>query len=300
MSFARSTQKQFKEIEKTFEKAMAIAKEKESLKKAVNYLISMDVLHNNPEEIVNLFRLRQDQIDPALLGDYLGEGGCDAQEEEFYKEVREYYMKGTSYAGVPFVEALRMMLTQGGFKLPGEGQKIERFVDSFSKTYYNDNPNSFEDSDVCMVLAFSTIMLNTDAHNPNVRKDRKMKKEEFVSQNRGINNGKDLPREMLEDIYDTIVNNEIKIPRADPLGGQVNVLSSPSDLFEFEMVQVCRSCQAILKTKLEQPPQYITEPTPDISRLLAEMLIPVVISLVSTIFDYYETYRNITAEVVYI
>lgn len=101
-----------------------------------------------------------------------------------------------------------------------------------------------------MVLAFSTIMLNTDAHNPNVRKDRKMTKEEFVKQNRGIDNGKDLPREMLEDIFDTIVNNEIKIPKANPLGGELNRPSSPAELFEFEMVKTCRSCQAILKSKV--------------------------------------------------
>lgn len=44
-----------------------------------------------------------------------------------------------------------------------------------------------------MVLAYSTIMLNTDAHNPNVKANRKMTKKQFVSNNRGIDGGKDLP-----------------------------------------------------------------------------------------------------------
>lgn len=107
---------QSKQEEEHYEKAMEIAREKESLKKGIKYLITMGIIHQDEDEIVNLFRLHQDKIDDALLGDYLGEGGDTPEEEQFYKNVREIFMKGTSYAGVPFVEALRMMLTQGGFK----------------------------------------------------------------------------------------------------------------------------------------------------------------------------------------
>ena len=54
-------------------------------------------------------------------------------------------------------------------------------------------------------------MLNTDLHNPNIPDEKKMKKEEFVSNNRGINDGKDLPRELLEGIYDTILTDPITL-----------------------------------------------------------------------------------------
>ena len=37
-------------------------------------------------------------------------------------------------------------------------------------------------TDTAYILAFSTIMLNTDAHNPNVVK--KMSKQQFISNNR--------------------------------------------------------------------------------------------------------------------
>ncbi len=57
----------------------------------------------------------------------------------------------------------------------------------------------FESADCLYVLAFSTIMLNTDIHNPSVK--RKMTIAQFVAQNRGINNTKDLPREFLEELY---------------------------------------------------------------------------------------------------
>lgn len=50
-------------------------------------------------------------------------------------------------------------------------------------------------TDTCYVLSFSIIMLNTSLHNPNVR-DRPPF-ERFVSMNRGINDGSDLPEELL-------------------------------------------------------------------------------------------------------
>ena len=50
-------------------------------------------------------------------------------------------------------------------------------------------------SDTCYVLAFSVIMLNTSLHNPSVKD--KPDVERFVSMNRGINDGQDLPREVL-------------------------------------------------------------------------------------------------------
>ena len=49
--------------------------------------------------------------------------------------------------------------------------------------------------DTCYVLAFSVIMLNTSLHNPSV-KDRP-DVDRFIAMNRGINDGQDLPREVL-------------------------------------------------------------------------------------------------------
>jgi len=54
-------------------------------------------------------------------------------------------------------------------------------------------------------------MLNTDAHNPAINKKNKMNKDQFIHNNRGINGGKDLPPEFLEDLYQRIVEEEIKM-----------------------------------------------------------------------------------------
>lgn len=50
-------------------------------------------------------------------------------------------------------------------------------------------------SDTCYVLSFAIIMLNTSLHNHNVRD--KPTVERFISMNRGINEGGDLPEELL-------------------------------------------------------------------------------------------------------
>lgn len=63
--------------------------------------------------------------------------------------------------------------------------------------------------DTAYVLAYSTILLNTDAHNPQVK--HRMTKTDFLKNNRGINDGADLPEEFLHSIYDEIVTNEIRM-----------------------------------------------------------------------------------------
>ena len=56
-----------------------------------------------------------------------------------------------------------------GFRLPGEAQKIDRLMEKFAERYVNCNPDAFKSADVAYVLAYSVILLNTDAHNPQVK-----------------------------------------------------------------------------------------------------------------------------------
>lgn len=50
-------------------------------------------------------------------------------------------------------------------------------------------------SDTCYILSFAIIMLNTSLHNPCVKD--KTTFERFISMNRGINNGENLPDDLL-------------------------------------------------------------------------------------------------------
>ena len=69
------------------------------------------------------------------------------------------------------------------FRLPGEAQKIDRIVKSFATVFSNMNVENlmFGNVNEVYVLSFSVVMLNTDAHNPNVPKEQKMGVNEFVN-----------------------------------------------------------------------------------------------------------------------
>lgn len=95
------------------------------------------------------------------------------------------------------------------FRLPGEAQKIDRYMLKFAEKYTTGNPEVFANADTAYILAFSVILLNTDAHNPQVK--RPMTKPEFIKNNRGIDDGKDLDGELLSEIYDEINANEIRM-----------------------------------------------------------------------------------------
>ena len=60
-------------------------------------------------------------------------------------------------------------------------------------TLYHIERNCF--SDTCYVLSFAIIMLNTSLHNPSVKD--KPTVERFIDMNRGINDGGNLPVELL-------------------------------------------------------------------------------------------------------
>lgn len=69
-------------------------------------------------------------------------------------------------------------------------------MERFAHRYCELNPSIFQHPDTCFVLSFAIIMLNTSLHNPAVKDKQTI--EQFITMNRGIDNGDDLPRELLE------------------------------------------------------------------------------------------------------
>jgi len=128
------------------------------------------------------------------------------------------YLGGINFAGVSFDTSLRNLLTSGGFRLPGEAQKIERFLEAFAECYWRANKSSFSKPDMVLILSFSAVMLNTDLHNPNIKKSRKMTLEQFVRNLSGVDDGADLPLSLLTETYHSIERKEIALPRFDPEG----------------------------------------------------------------------------------
>ena len=151
-------------------------------------------------------------LDKAKLGIYLSKG--PESSFPFHTKVRQQFIELYDFTDLNFSAALRLFLSR--FRLPGEAQCIDRFMESFSSELYKQqsgNMSTFKDADAVYVLSFSTIMLNTDLHNPTIKESNRMTKEQFIKNNRGINAGEDLPVEYLSDLYDQIKGNQIQVQR---------------------------------------------------------------------------------------
>jgi brefeldin A-inhibited guanine nucleotide-exchange protein len=154
---------------------------------------------DSPQDIAN-FLLANDRLDKAMIGEYLGEG--DPQNVA----IMHAFVDSMDFTKRRFVDSLRTFLQS--FRLPGEAQKIDRFMLKFAERYLLGNPNAFANADTAYVLAYSVIMLNTDQHSMKIKAPR-MTKEDFIKNNRGINDNHDLPEEYLGGIFDEISQNEI-------------------------------------------------------------------------------------------
>ncbi|XP_074312123.1 ARF guanine-nucleotide exchange factor GNL2 [Silene latifolia] len=171
-------------------------------------------------------------LNKTALGDYLGDP------DEFHLRVLNEFTSTFDFTGMILDSALRTYLET--FRLPGESQKIQRILEAFSEKFFDQQSSeTFETKDAVFILCYSLIMLNTDQHNPQVKK--KMTEEEFIRNNRAINNGKDLPREYLSELFHSIASNPITIFAQAGLSSDMN----PSRWIEL-----------ISRSKIVQP--YIT------------------------------------------
>lgn len=156
---------------------------------------------------IALFLRHTPNLDKHATGFFLGEAG------NLEVEVLRAYVNHMDMRGMNLEEALRIFLS--GFVLPGEAQKISRVLEHFAERFVEQNPDQAADSDSAFALSYSIIMLNTDLHSSKVK--NKMTLEQFIKNNRGMNGGNDWPRELLESIYNSIKNSEIRISSEDPL-----------------------------------------------------------------------------------
>lgn len=94
-------------------------------------------------------------------------------------------------------------------------------------SYYAANTDLFKHADTAYVLANAIIMLNTDAHSPTIWP--KMSKDDFIHMNTMKEADECAPKELLEDIYDSIVKEEIKM-----LDAHISLAESNKQNLELE------------------------------------------------------------------
>ncbi|XP_036408393.1 cytohesin-3-like isoform X1 [Megalops cyprinoides] len=173
-------------------------------KKGIQYLVDNDLLEWEPEAVAE-FLYKEEGLNKTAIGDFLGE------REDMHLQILKAFVELHEFSDLNLVQALRQFLWS--FRLPGEAQKIDRMMEAFATRYCNCNSDVFQSTDTCYILSFAIIMLNTSLHNPNVRDKPTL--ERFSSMNRGINNGGDLPDELLTKLYESIRSEPFKIPEDD-------------------------------------------------------------------------------------
>ncbi|KAK0407412.1 hypothetical protein QR680_019183 [Steinernema hermaphroditum] len=185
---------------------MLIGREKFNMdsKRGVEYLMEQGLIQRSPQAVAE-FLYKGEGLSKSAVGDYLGE------KDEFHLEVLEKFVNIHDFTGIILVRALRQFLCS--FRLPGESQKIDRMMEMFANRYCKLNPGVFSHPDTGYILSFAVIMLNTLLHNPSVRDKPTL--DSFVSMNRGINQGADLPKELLQSLYESIRAEPFKIPVDD-------------------------------------------------------------------------------------
>jgi len=188
------------------QKNLAMGKKKFNMdpKKGIEFLILHNLVKETPEEVAQ-FLYKEEGLNKTAIGDYLGE------KNDFNEAVLKAFVELHDFTDLILVQALRQFLWS--FRLPGEAQKIDRMMETFAQRYCQLNPDIFTNPDTCYVLSFAIIMLNTSLHNPSVKD--KPSVEQFITMNRGINDGENLPRELLISLYESIKTEPFKIPEDD-------------------------------------------------------------------------------------
>ncbi|WAR54978.1 hypothetical protein PtB15_4B596 [Puccinia triticina] len=116
--------------------------------------------------------------------------------DPFHLAALTKYMGSFEFSHDPIDLSIRKLLMV--VDLPTETQQIDRVIEAFAKRYVDCNPKLFASPDQVYILAFSIIMLHTDAFNKSNK--AKMSRADYVKNTRmdGI------PNELLEYIYDNV------------------------------------------------------------------------------------------------
>ncbi|XP_056294374.1 IQ motif and SEC7 domain-containing protein 1 isoform X3 [Pseudoliparis swirei] len=173
--------------------------------KGIQYLIERNFVPDTPVGVAH-FLLQRKGLSRQMIGEFLGN-----RQKQFNRDVLDCVVDEMDFSAMELDEALRKF--QAHIRVQGEAQKVERLIEAYSQRYCICNPGvvrQFRNPDTIFILAFAIILLNTDMYSPNVKLEKKMKLEDFVKNLRGVDDGEDIPREMLVGIYERIRKRELK------------------------------------------------------------------------------------------
>lgn len=138
------------------------------------------------------FAARVDRVaDRSEVASILASSG-----DRIYTAALHAHMQRFLFVGNPLDIALRKMLME--LCLPKETQQIDRVMEAFAKRYNECNEGLYASEDQPYILAFSLMMLHTDAFNRNAKV--KMTKADYVKNS----SSSGVPQDILEYLYDNL------------------------------------------------------------------------------------------------
>lgn len=94
------------------------------------------------------------------------------------------FRKSTSHLVLPFIDlefSLRQLISRLGGVIPADSDRIDRIISSFSTVFARNNTDKgslLSNKDICYIVTFSIILLNTDLHHSN-NEGRRMTQQQF-------------------------------------------------------------------------------------------------------------------------
>uniref|UniRef100_A0A5K3FVB2 SEC7 domain-containing protein n=1 Tax=Mesocestoides corti TaxID=53468 RepID=A0A5K3FVB2_MESCO len=156
----------------------------------------------DPNEMAT-FLAENPRLDKKTIGEYLS--------SRKNSEVLIAFARNFNFRGTRIDEALRAYLE--AFRIPGEAPLIQHLMESFAEQWFQANDAPFANADAAFTLSYAILMLNTDQHNPNSKRQNiPMTVNDFKKNLKGMNGGGQFSPELIEAIYSSIRNNEIVMP----------------------------------------------------------------------------------------
>lgn len=193
------------------EMAKAASKFNLKPKNGLKYLMDKGYLPKEPKEAqlkgICRFLKGTPAVSATAIGEFLGE------DKELNREVLSMYVDELDFTSkdLGFVEALKLLLQ--GFRLPGEGQQVDRFMEKFGEKLSRDRPEEFGNAEGVYLLAYATLMLQTSVHNPQAQRLR-MTLADFRKITSGVKlseSGQPDWEAFLAGVHDTVVREPITL-----------------------------------------------------------------------------------------
>ncbi|KAJ7900023.1 hypothetical protein B0H14DRAFT_2671934 [Mycena olivaceomarginata] len=172
-----------------------------SFNKPPSVIPKPEIDHESPEIYLNRLLLAVSKAEVA--------GILASSADPFHIRALRAYISNFDFVDDPLDVALRKLLMHVG--LPRETQQIDRVMEAFAGRYLECNPNYHP-----YILAFSLIMLHTDAFNKSNK--RKMTKADYIKNTRlpGV------PPEVLDCFFDNIVVTPFIFRVGNPLSASTS------------------------------------------------------------------------------